>query len=106
MTLSHSVIDLLPLKNPIKEVDDNLVMDSKRLKFVSIYTVYEDNNGAIVVETSPSMTPFSNHITVNYHWFRRQVRNEFVIQNIESEIQRAYISPKVFKMNCLPGLGN
>ena len=71
MALSHSVRALLPLKSLIKEVIDNLGIDSENLKFVSSATVYEDNNGAIVVATSPMMTPTSNHISVKYHWFRK-----------------------------------
>ena len=69
-------------------------IDSEKLKFVSISTTYEDNNGAIVVETSPSMTPKSKHIAVKYHWFRQHVGKEFVIQKIESENQKADIFTK------------
>ena len=53
VSLSHSVRVLLPLKSLIKEVIDNLGIDSENLKFVSSCTVYEDNNGAIVLKTSP-----------------------------------------------------
>ena len=73
MALSHSVRALLPLKSLIKEVIDNLRNDSEKLKFVSRSTVYEENNVAIVVVTSPRMTPTSNHIAVKYHWFRQNV---------------------------------
>ena len=59
---SHSIIDLLPLKILIKEFILNLIIDSEKLWFVSSSTVYEDNNGSIVVETSPRMTPTSKHI--------------------------------------------
>ena len=55
--LSHSVRELLPLKIIIKEVIDNLGIDSEKLKFVSSSTIYEDNNGSIVVATSPRITP-------------------------------------------------
>ena len=44
VTLSHSVIALSTLKSLIKEVIDNLGIDSEKLKFVSSSTVYEDNN--------------------------------------------------------------
>ena len=57
VALSHSVRALLPLKSLIKEVIDNLGIDSENLKFVSSSTIYEDNNGAIFVATSPRMTP-------------------------------------------------
>ena len=73
VTLSHSARALLPLKSLIKEVIDNLGIDSENLKFVSSSTVYEDNNGDIVVATSPRMTPSSKHIAVKYHWFRQHV---------------------------------
>ena len=68
--LYRSVRELLPLKNIIKEVIDILRIDSKKLNYVSSFTVYEDNNGAIVLATSPRTTPTSNHVAVKYHWFR------------------------------------
>ena len=55
--LSRSIIALIPLKSLIKEVIDNLGIYFEKLNFVSRYTVYEDNNWCIVVETSPRMTP-------------------------------------------------
>ena len=94
MVLSHSVRELLPLKSLIKEVIDKLGIDCKNLKFVSSSTIYEDNNRAIVVATSPSITPSSKHIAVKYHWFRQHVGKEFVIRKIESENQKAYIFTK------------
>ena len=92
--LSDSVRALLPLESLIKEVFDNLGIESDKLKFVSSSTIYEDNNGAIVVTTSTSMTPTSKHMDVKYHWFRKSVGKEFVIQNIESENQKADIFTK------------
>ena len=94
VVLSHSVRALLPLKSLIKEVIDNLGIDSENLKFVSRPTIYEDNNGAIVVATSQGMTPSSKHISVKYHWFRQHVGKEFVIWNIDSENQKADIFTK------------
>ena len=55
--LSHSVRALLLLKSLIKEVIDNLGIDRENLKFVSRPTIYEDNNGAIVVATNTRTTP-------------------------------------------------
>ena len=92
--LSRSVRALLPLKSLIKEVIDNLGIDCENLKFVSRPAIYDDNNGAIVVATSPRMTPTSKHIAVKYHWFRQHVGKEFVIRNIESENQKADIFTK------------
>ena len=94
VALSNSVRALLPLKSLIKEVIDDLGIDSKNLKFVSSSTIYDDNNVSIVVATSPRMTPTSNHIVVKYHWFRQHVGKEFVIRKIESENQKADIFTK------------
>ena len=61
---------------------------------MSSSTIYEDNNGAIVVAKSPRMTPTSKHIAIKYHWFRQHVGKEFVIRKIESENQKADIFTK------------
>ena len=94
VALSHSIRELLYLKIIIKEVIENLVIDSKKLKFVSISTVYEDNNGTIFVETSPIMTPISKKVYVKYNFFRQHVGKEFVIFKMESENQKADILTK------------
>ena len=44
--------------------------------------------------TSPRMTHTSNKIAVKFDWFRQHVVNEFVIQKIESENQKADIFTK------------
>ena len=49
MTLSHYFRALITLKSIIKKVIENLGIDSDNLKFVSRSSVYEDNNGVIVV---------------------------------------------------------
>ena len=92
--MSHSVRALLPLKNLIKEVIDNLGIDSENLKFVSSSNIYEENNRAIVVATSPRMTPKSKQISVKYNCFRQHAGKEFVIRKIESDNQKADIFTK------------
>ena len=94
VTLSHSVRALFPLKSLIKELIDKLVIDSDKLYFMSSSTNYEDNNGAMLLVTSPRMTPTSKHIAVKYHWFRQHVGKEFVIRKIDSENQNADIFTK------------
>ena len=101
MALYNSVRVLLPLKNIIREVIDNLVIDSDNLKFVSSSNIYEDDNGSIVVATNPRITPTSKHIAVKYHWSRQKVGKEFVIQKIESENQKADFLPKDYKVKYL-----
>ena len=73
VAFSHSVRALLPLKSLIKEVIDNLGIDIDNLRFVSSSTIYEENNGAIVVATSLRMNPTSKHIAVKYHLFRKRI---------------------------------
>ena len=94
MTLSHSVRALITLKILIKEVIEKLGLDSEKLNFVSSSTIHEENNGAIVVTTSPRITPTSNNIAVKYHWFRQHSGREFFIRKIESENQKADIFTK------------
>ena len=84
VALSHSVRALLTLKSIIKEVINNLGIDSENLKFVSSSTIYEDNNGAIIVATSPRMNPTSKHIAIKYHWCRQNFEKEFLIRKIKS----------------------
>ena len=69
-------------------------IDSEKLKFVSIYTIYEDNNGATVVAISPSMNTTSNHISVKYNWSRQHSGKVFLTRKIESENQKADIFTK------------
>ena len=56
VVFSHSVRALLPLRSIIKEYIDNWVIDSKNLKFVSSFTIYKENIGAIVVENRSMIT--------------------------------------------------
>ena len=57
VALSHSIRSLLPLKIIIKKVIENLGIDSEKRNFVSSPTIYEDNNGAMVLSKNPSITP-------------------------------------------------
>ena len=54
----------MPLKDIIKELIVLLNLDVSKLKFVSTSKVYEDNQGAIQVDTIPRMTPTSKYILV------------------------------------------
>ena len=94
VALSTSVQALIPLKSITKEVIKNLGTDSENLKFVSSSTIYEENNGAIVVAKIPRMTPTSKHIAVKYHWLRQNIGKEFMIWKIDSENQKAAILTK------------
>ena len=47
--LSNSVVDLIPLNSLIKEVIKTFVINSEKLNIMSRPTIYEDNNGAIIM---------------------------------------------------------
>ena len=94
MALYNSIGEITPLAILIKEVIEKLGIDSEKMKFVSISTVYKNNIGAIVVETIPNMTPTPKHIVVKYHWFRQNDGREFVIRKTKSENQKADIYTK------------
>ena len=94
VALYNYIRALIPLEIIIKEVIENLGIESKNLKLVSSSTIYEENNGAIFVETIPSRTPTSKHINVKYHWFKQHVGKEFVIRDTESENQKSDIFTK------------
>eukprot|EP00957_Ditylum_brightwellii_P055983 4242554-Ditylum_brightwellii.AAC.1 len=61
VTLSQSLRDLLPTKDLNTEVAKGMWQKDqhKEFKFVSKFTVYEENNGAIMVASCPKMTPTS-----------------------------------------------
>ena len=56
--------DFLSFKSLIKEVVDNMGMNSENMKYVSGYTFYEDNNCSIVVASNPGINPASKHIYI------------------------------------------
>ena len=78
----------------IKEVVEKLGMDSENIKFVSIYNVYEGNNGAIVATTSLRINPTQKKIYNKYHLLRNHAGKESVIINIESKDQKSDIFTK------------
>ena len=80
------------MKSLINSVVNKLVTNSKKIKFVSIYNVYEYNNISIVVATSPSINPTSKLIDVKYHWFRHNPGKGFVIRTLNMIIRRQILS--------------
>ena len=106
MVLSHYVSASFSLKSLIKKVINNLGIGSEKLKFVSISTFYEDNNGSIGMATITSMTPTPKNISAKYLWFRKHIRRLLVIRKIESENQKVDIFTKGLKSGFLSSLGS
>jgi hypothetical protein len=59
-------------------------------------TVFEDNNGALSLATSPKISPRTKHIAVKYHHFRSKIGADkgILIQRIDTNDQKADIFTK------------
>ena len=94
IALSTSMRSLIPLKTLVGEVAASLMEDSTFLTN-TFSSVFEDNNGALILATTPRMTPRSKHIAVPYHFFREHVTNGTVqIFKVESDQNKADIFTK------------
>ena len=89
VALSQSLREFLPLKDLVKEILANYRFDTSKISYTTKSKVFEDNQGAIVVATSPRMTPTSKFIAVKYHWFREHVGKAFDIVKISGNEQIA-----------------
>ena len=93
--------DLLPMRRMLNEVTQNLGMELLGTQMHS--TVFEDNNGALTLTNLPSMTPWSKHIAVKYHFFRESIKDGNVkIMRVKSENQKADIFTKGITVNKFP----
>jgi hypothetical protein len=54
-------------------------------------TVFEDNNGALSLATSPKISPRTKNIAVKYHHFRSKIGADkgIIIQRVDSTEQKA-----------------
>ena len=93
VALSQSLCDLLPLKSLVHEVVTALKLPND-LKYTTKSTMFEDNQGAITVASSPRLTLTSKHIAIKYHWFRGHIGKEFEIEHVKSEKQLADLFTK------------
>ena len=94
MALSQSLREFLPLKDLVKEILSNYRFDTSKMSYTIKSKVFEDNQGAIVVATSPRMTPTSKFIAVKYYWFKEHVWKAFDIVKILESKQIAYMFTK------------
>ena len=93
IALSQAMRDLVPMRRLLQEVGTKMNLDFAKPALVHS-TIFEDNNGALGLATSPKLTPR----TIKYHWFKSLIGesngNEFIIKKIESENQKADILTK------------
>ena len=72
IALSSAMRDLIPARMILQAVGKALsisVPEGAQLQS----TIFEDNNGCLLLATVPKMTPRSKHIGVKYFWFRSKV---------------------------------
>ena len=93
VALLQSLNDLLPLQDLVNEVVDVLKLPY-HLSIVTKNTVFEDNQGAITIATSPHLTPTSKHIAVKYHWFHDHIGKDFEIEHVDTDNQIADLFTK------------
>ena len=88
IALSLAMRDLLPLRGLVAEIKG--MFGAKILPCRAYSKVFEDNNGALLLATTPKMTPRSKHIAVKYHFFKENVsRGEIQLVKVASEDQIA-----------------
>ena len=72
ISLSMAMRDLIPLRTLVDEVKD--LIGASTLPCRTYSKVFENNNGALILASTPQMTPHSKHIAVKYHFFKEHVR--------------------------------
>jgi hypothetical protein len=95
IALSQAIRELIPMRALFQEVGDALKLKCTQPTILHS-TVFEDNNGALALATSPKMTPRTKHIAVKYHHFRSKIGPDkgIIIQRIDTNEQKADIFTK------------
>ena len=88
ISLSTAMRDLIPLRTLVDEVKD--LIGASMLPCRTYSKIFEDNNGPLILASTPRMTPCSKHIAVKYHFFKEHVRTvQIQLVKVESEKQMA-----------------
>ena len=95
ISLSQGMRELIPLRQLVEELLVILGL-SESVECSTRSTVFEDNQGALILAKSSSkLTPRTKHIAVKYHFFREYVSTgKIKLQYVESEKQEADILTK------------
>ena len=90
IALSQAMRDFLPMRELLKEISSKTNLTANDIGTMHS-TVFEDNNGALGLATSPRITPRTKHIAIKYHFFRDKigVSKGITIEHVESELQMA-----------------
>jgi hypothetical protein len=99
IALAQALRELIPMRRVFDEMVQ--AFDLKQDEPVTVKTrIYEDNNGAISMATTPKMTPRTKHIGVKYHFVkdyfaRNKMGNHlFELIKIDTNNQKADIFTK------------
>ena len=92
---SQAMRELLPMRGLLHEIVTKMKLTaSEEVKIHS--TVFEDNNGALILASAPKLTPRTKHIAVKYHFFRSHIGEDKGVQikKIDTTEQKADIFTK------------
>jgi hypothetical protein len=98
IALSTAMRDLLPMRRMLLEIGTKMKLAFLEQGMLHS-TVFEDNNGALGLATSPKLTPRTRHIASKYHFFKSHCGDArsgkaVIIQKISTDLQKADIFTK------------
>jgi hypothetical protein len=94
IALPQSMRELFPFRELVQELSTTMAY-KKEFEIRTHSKVFEDNNGALILASSPRMSPRSKHIAVKYRSFRSHVADGSTkILKITTEGQKADILTK------------
>ena len=81
IAMSQAIRDVIPIQNLIKELENIFGYETPTPTMSC--TLFEDNNGAIQLATSPRYCPRIMHIAIKYHYFWSHVDKTVDIKLID-----------------------
>jgi hypothetical protein len=87
VALSDALQVMLPLKRMIVELSTALSLPPT-ISATILATVFEDNNGALILATTQRLTNRTKYLLLRWHWFWGFYPSEFLVLKIESRNQR------------------
>ena len=101
VALSMAMKDLLPMQAFLEELKETMPVIGDA-KAVVNSTVFEDDNEALHMATSPKMTPRTKWIAIKYHFFKDHIGVEkgIILKKISSDLQVGDIFTKYLDATC------
>ena len=93
IALSSGMREIIPIRNLYLSLAQHMKFPDAGCSVKC--TVFDDNQGALNLATTPKITPRTKHIGVKYHFFRQNVvSGEISLEYVQSEKQQADILTK------------